>query len=188
MNTKLLSVVLVGAVFSLVLDSCKKDNPQPVDPIAGTWARDSYDLTVPAAFVKHTGGIWYSFGESGYTIVFGNDKTYQRSFTGWSVQNVVGDLNDGGTWVKDATTLTLKPSNADDEDKILNINYWPVGDVFTIDSDITTSRMNLSRSVKLTLLSDPLIDSLNKNPKYPIKSSDYQSVDVKIAYKFRKVK
>ena len=186
MNAKLLYVVLVGAAFSLVLDSCKKDNPQPVDPIAGTWARDTYELTVPAAFVRHWGGTYYNVGESGYTIVFSNDKTYSRSFTGYSVKGVVGDVNDTGKWTKDTSTLTLKPDNADDEDKILDPNYWPIGDVFNIDSDITASRMNLSRSVKLSLIADPVLDTLTDTNF--LKASDYQTVDVTVAYKFRKVK
>ena len=186
MKAKLLYVALVGALFSLVLDSCKKDNPQPVDPIAGTWARDSYELTVPSAFVKYWGGTYYNVGESGYTIVFSSDKTYSRSFTGYSVKGVVGDVNDTGKWTKDTSTLTLKPDSADDEDKILDSNYWPIGLEFNIDSDITTSRMNLSRSVKLSLVADAVLDTLT-NSNY-LKASDYQNVDVTVAYKFRKVK
>jgi hypothetical protein len=187
MNAKLLYIVWMGAVFSLVLGSCKKkDNPQPVNPITGTWARDSYDLTVPAPFVKHWGGTYYNVGESGYTIVFVSDKTYSRSFTGYSVKGVVGDVNDTGTWTQDTGTLTLKPASQDDTDKILDPNYWPIGLVFNIDTDITIDRMNLSRAVKLSLVPDLILDTLKSSSS--LQATDYQLVDVTIAYKFRKVK
>jgi hypothetical protein len=185
MKIRLLFVVLTGSVFSL-LTSCKKDNPKPILPIVGTWYRGEYSLTVPAAFVRHWGGTYYNLGESGYTIAIENDKTYKRSFTGYSVQGIVGDVIDAGKWTQDNNKLTLKPTDIDKEDLILKPSYWPIGLEFDLEGDITDTKMNLSRTVKLSLVADLVLDTLT-NSKY-LKAGNFQSVDVKIFYKFKKLK
>ncbi len=185
MKVKLLFVLLAGSVFSL-LSSCKKDDPKPVLPIVGTWYRDQYDLTVPSAFVKNWGGTYYNFGESGYTIAIESDNTYKRSFTGYSVSGVVGDVSDAGKWTQENSTLTLKPSDPDKEDLILKSSYWPIGLEFDVEGDITDTKMNLSRTVKLSLIPDVILDTLTDS-NY-LKDSDFQSVDVKVLYKFKKLK
>jgi hypothetical protein len=173
-------LLLAPLVF---LGSCSKDSDPAPPAIAGTWARVEYQFSnVPAAYTQYWGNYKLnSFGESGYTIVFKADGTYSRTFTPL--------ISDEGKWTLDGTSLTLKPTDPDDEDAIVDNGL--VGLQFKVEGDISDTRLVISQIIKLYLVTDSLLQKYNwdidaiPDAEY---NSNVKAVDVTILYKFNKLK
>lgn len=180
MKKSLLWIVLLG--ITVVFNACDKGS-DPVPPIVGTWARNSYEFTeLPTGFTKYWEGYTEtSFGESNYILTFNADGTYSRKFTLPSPYN----LNDTGKWTLDGTKLKLTPSSASDIDLIEYLGF--PGSEFTVVGDISEVRLTMNRVLTLSLYPDTVLDEANTSGENPPADSD-EPVDVTIVYKFDKVK
>lgn len=179
MKKSLLWVVLLGITLSF--SSCDKDS-DPAPPIAGIWARSSYEFTeVPAAFKKYYEGriVTSIIGETNYILIFKADGSYSRKFT-------LDDtpLEDKGKYTLDGTSLKLAADKASDID-LTDRLLFP-GREFTVSGEIGESRLTMVRVLTLGLFSDAVIDAAIASGEDP--SDDLrQAVDVTLIYKFDKV-
>jgi hypothetical protein len=175
MKKSLVGVVLLGIV--LTLGSCG-DDPDPIPPIVGTWSRAEYELTgLPTGFTKYWEGYTLtSFGETGYTFIFKQDGTYTRSVT--------PGLTDKGKWTQTESNLKVSPDDPDKQDEIEDAGF--IGLEFTIEGEISDTRLVLTRVLTLTLPSDAAIDAADGDLDQ-VPDSEYKSVDVTIVYKFNKL-
>jgi hypothetical protein len=176
MKKSLVWVVLLGAV--LTMNSCGNDDPDPIPPIVGTWARSEYEFTdLPTGFTKYWEGYSLdSFGESGYTFVFKADGTYTRS--------VNPGLTDQGKWTLTDANLKVSPDDPGDLDDIEAAGF--VGLDFVVEGEVSDIRLVLTRVMTLALASDAAIDAaggdLNKVP-----DEEFKAVDVNVVYKFNRL-
>jgi hypothetical protein len=186
MKKSLVWVVLAGII--LTMNSCGDDEPEPVLPIVGTWARIEYEfIEVPTGYTKY----WADYkttswdpAESGHSIVLNTDGTYSRSFTLPGRFN----LNDAGTWTLDGTSFKLSPADPDDIDLIeeLEASYgiYP-GLEFSVEGEITATRMELTRVAVVYLPSDAAIDETPEGESVP--NEAYLPTDVTIRYTFNRL-
>jgi hypothetical protein len=176
MKKSIIWVVLLAGVIT-TLNSCKKDDPEPIPAIVGTWSRSEYELTdPPAGYDSWDGATQSSFGETGYTFVFKQDGTYSRSFS--------PVMDDKGTYTHEGNHLKVNPDDPDDLDTIDNIPL--IGLEFDVEGDITEIRMVLSQQVKLLLCSDAAIEAAGGNAS-DVPDDQWHEVDVTMLYKFNKL-
>lgn len=184
MKKSLVWVVLLGALFTL--NACGDDDPEPVAPIVGTWARAEYEFTeVPTNFKKYWEGYTTtSWQESGYTFVFEADGTYKRNFTLPDQFN----LADQGEYTLDGTSFKVSPDRTADIDLIetLESDYliFP-GTEFSVKGEITDARLELTRVITIPLPSDAAIDETPDDENVPL--DKYVPVDVTVVYKFNRL-
>ncbi|HMJ67884.1 MAG TPA: hypothetical protein VK508_03265 [Cyclobacteriaceae bacterium] len=176
MKKSLVWVVLIG--FALTLNSCGKDDPEPVSLVVGTWSRAEYEFTdLPTGFTENWDGFTItSFGETGYTFVFKADGTYTRSVT--------PAINDKGKWTQTDANLKVSPDDPDKQDDIEDSGF--IGLEFTVEGEISDTRMVLSRVITLSLASDAAIAAAGGDIDQ-VPDEEFKPVDVKILYKFNRL-
>jgi hypothetical protein len=176
MKKSLVWVVLLGAV--LTMNSCGGDDPDPVSPIVGTWSRAEYELTgLPTGFTKYWEGYSLtSFGETGYTFVFKEDGTYTRAVT--------PGISDKGKWTQTDANLKVSPDDPDKQDQIEDAGF--IGLEFTVEGEVSETRMELTRIMTLGLPSDAAVDAAGGNVD-DVPNEEWKSVDVTVVYKFNRL-
>jgi hypothetical protein len=180
MKRSLVWIVLLGVALSL--NSCKKDDPAPVNPIVGTWTLAKYKLTdLPQNFTSYEGvetsTLWGY--EEGYTLVVNSDNTYSRAYV-VDIRLSEPSLYDKGKWALDGTKFSLSPSSPSDLDLI--DTFGTVGKDFQVVGDISDIRMTLSATFSIPLLPDDFAGDPTTAT-----NDDYKLVDVTMQLVFNKL-
>lgn len=156
--------LMVGLV---VLGSCTKDEPAPVNPVIGEWLLGNFTITdLSSAFSRWEGANGTAlYGEDSYEIILNLDFTYSREIVFNGGLNV---LSESGDWEFDGEDIFLDPDGSGngflEEFTIVEVDTKDM----TLSSDIS---LNLFMDSFYTNYSETQIDSLFELP-----DDDWQSI------------